>query len=425
MKRARSLAALVAVALGVWFARSVDAQEAETAEAVAAEPRSRDTDSSAHRRAIAPEDLNTAAIEAQLDELEIMLAEPVATRATARVAEPAPDLLTLPDGLGLPLTVHVGVAIVELLGVDENEERFTATLDARITWTDRRLAYPPESRPIGWLSFRGDEADEQLGRMWHPPVRFANMDDEPSFERRGLRIGPRGEVELLTRVTASFHESFDVERFPFDRQRLAVTLVADGSPRELVALVFRQEDLDYTRVPRGAEADGWYARSIDLSRRQVRGWHGEAHDAVDATLVVERAAAETAAPIFIPLFASLVIPLLAIWLNKLEDGEFKIEAFELANVIVGGLFAVIALNFTVSSELATLAHGDNTVARLFSLCYMTLAVALGVNLVVFRYRFLRARFGPFVEEEVFRILTWAIPTMAFGTAIAFVLVAYA
>ena len=420
MIRARACAAALAVLLGLWVARSVEAQEGAG-----------DTTSDVHttserRAAIAPEDSNTAAIAASLEQVEAVLAEAVPTTAVAPSAEAAPvDLLTLPDGLGLPLGVHVGMAIVDLLGVDENEEKFTATLDARITWTDRRLAYPAESRPTGWLSFRGEEADEQLTRMWHPPVRFANMDDEPSFERRGLRIGPEGEVELLIRVTASFHESFDVERFPFDRQRLVVTLVADGSPRELVALVFRQDDLDYTRVPRGAEADGWYARSIDLSRRQVRGWHGESHDAVDATLVVERAAAETAAPIFIPLFASLIIPLLAIWLNKLEEGEFKIEAFELANVIVGGLFAVIALNFTVSSELATLAHGDNTVARLFSLCYMTLAVALAVNLVVFRYRFLRARFGPFVEEEVFRVLTWGIPTVALGTAVAFVLVAYA
>ena len=34
----------------------------------------------------------------------------------------------------------------------------------------------------------------------------------------------------------------------------------------------------------------------------------------------------------------------------MEEGEFQIEAFEQANVIVGGLFAVIALNFTLNAE---------------------------------------------------------------------------
>ena len=64
-------------------------------------------------------------------------------------------------------------------------------------------------------------------------------------------------------------------------------------------------------------------------------------------------------------------------------------------------------------------------SRLFSLNYLTLATALVVNLLVFRYRLLRARFGPFVEEEAFRFITWAVPTFAFASALAFVLVAYA
>jgi hypothetical protein len=369
-----------------------------------------------------------AASRGQAPAPSVEVAVPIAS-AVAAEAAPREDAShaahTVPDGLGLPLEVHVGVAFLELRGVDENEGTFDATLDMRITWIDRGLAYPPEAHPAGWLSYRDEEAEAQLAAMWEPRLRFANMDGEPAYSSRGLRIGPRGEVELIVRTTARFDATFDVERFPFDRQGLAVEIVADRAPRELVSLVFRQADLDYTRVAPGAEADGWHARSVDLSRRIVAGWHGESHDSVHATLTVERDAAVMAAPIFIPLLASLLIPLLAIWLNKLEEGEFKIEAFELANVIVGGLFAVIALNFTVSSELGTLAGGDNTVSRLFSLNYLTLATAPAVNLLVFRYRILRTRFGPFVEEELFRVITWAVPTFAFATALAFVLVAYA
>jgi hypothetical protein len=389
-------------------------QGTETSQPAGTDDASPDTHAASRRDAPAPSVEATAA--------------PVAAVVEAAPA-PAPEEngapLGVPDDLGLPLEVHVGVAFLELRGVDENEGTFDATLDARITWIDRSLAYPPASHPAGWLSYRDEEAETRLATMWEPHLRFANMAGEPAYTARGLRIGPRGEVELIVRTTASFHATFDVERFPFDRQGLTVEIVADRAPREHVSLVFRQADLDYTRVARGAEADGWHARSVDLSRQIVAGWHGESHDSVHATLTVARDAAVTAAPIFIPLLASLLIPLLAIWLNKLEEGEFKIEAFELANVIVGGLFAVIALNFTVSSELGTLAGGDNTVSRLFSLNYLTLATALLVNLLVFRYRLLRTRFGPFVEEEMFRVITWAVPTFAFATALAFVLVAYA
>jgi len=335
------------------------------------------------------------------------------------------DLTSLPTDLGLPVQVHVGVVFADLQGVDENEQLFDATLDVRVTWRDRRLAYPAAETPSGFRGFRAEDAEAQLSRMWEPRLRLANLEGEPRHLVRGLRIRPDGQIELLTRVMGTFHAQFDVERFPFDRQQLRVEIAADGIPRELAMLVFRQEDLDYTRYTSGLEADGWHAHSVDLARRRVQGWHGETHDVVDATLVVERAAAETAAPIFIPLLAALLIPLLAIWLNRLEEGEFKIEAFELANVIVGGLFAIIALNFTVSAEFATLASGDNTVSRLFSLNYLTLAVSLGVNLLIFRYRVVLKRFGPFVEEQFFGWLTWAIPTAAVATAIATVLAAYA
>ncbi len=347
--------------------------------------------------------------------------------AVADVSTPsAPSELTsLPTGLGLPVQVHVGVSFTDLRGVQENEQLFDATLDVRVTWQDRRLAYPASETPRGFRAFGVDEVDAELSRIWEPGLRFANLEGEPRQLVRGLRIRPEGHVELMLRVEGTFHAAFDVERFPFDRQALTVEIVAGRYPRELAALVFRQVDLDYTRFAPGAEADGWHARSVDLSRRRVQGWHGETHDVVDATLVIERAAAETAAPIFIPLLAALLIPLLAIWLNRLDEGEFKIEAFELANVIVGGLFAIIALNFTVSAEFATLASGDNTVSRLFSLNYLTLAASLAVNLLIFRYRVMLKAFGPFVEEQFFGWLTWAIPTAVIATAIATVLVAYA
>ena len=47
----------------------------------------------------------------------------------------------------------------------------------------------------------------------------------------------------------------------------------------------------------------------------------------------------TFATIFIPLFASLLIPLMAPWMNGAKEGGFDIEGFELANFIIGGLFA--------------------------------------------------------------------------------------
>lgn len=105
------------------------------------------------------------------------------------------------------------------------------------------------------------------------------------------------------------------------------------------------------------------------------------------------------------LLAWLLIPLLAIWLNRVEDGAFQIETFELVNIIIGGLFAVIALNFTVNSVYEVLESGDNPINRLFALNYVTLAVSLAVNLLLFRFRVVERAFGIYVQGS--SICSWS------------------
>jgi hypothetical protein len=93
--------------------------------------------------------------------------------------------------------------------------------------------------------------------------------------------------------------------------------------------------------------------------------------------------------------------------------------------VIGGLFAVIALNFTVGAEYPALSAADNTVTRLFGLNYLALATSLVVNLVLFRFGVVRRLFGKYVQEQLYLVLVWALPLLAIGTATAIVLVAMA
>jgi hypothetical protein len=108
-----------------------------------------------------------------------------------------------------------------------------------------------------------------------------------------------------------------------------------------------------------------------------------------------------------------------------REGEFQVEAFELGNLIVGGLFAVIALNFTLNSEYGTLGATDNTVRRLFALNYVALALSLIINLTLFRFNLPMRWFGRYVQEQVFFFLSWAVPVLVLATALAFLLIAMA
>lgn len=316
---------------------------------------------------------------------------------------------SLPLGTGLPLVVRTGVHFLAVGQIDDSAASFDATVDVRLIWDDLRLSYPAAQAPSGYREFRGESADEMLEQIWYPRVRLANLLDDAAFSSRGLRLYPNGRVELLQRTKGRFATPFDVERFPFDRQRLALELVSHREPASQVALDFRQADLEFGRVAKSLQLAGWRVGVIDIQRLAEEGWHGEVHSRLFAALQVARDPASVFAPIFIPLFASLLIPLLALWLNRTEpDGEFRVEAFELTNVLIGGLFALIALNFTVNSAYPMLSAG-NPVALLFGLNYLLLAVNLAINILLMRFGLAKRWFGPHVQIEVYACAVWAMP----------------
>lgn len=331
--------------------------------------------------------------------------------------------LEAPLGKGLPVMVRTAVYFVDIEEIDEHEGEFVAMIDLRLRWEDSRLRYPAEKAPRGFIDLRDEAADARIKEIWTPDVALANVEGRPGEQRHGLRIYPDGRVELMRRARARFKTSFDFERFPFDRQKLQVELVARHDTSDVVVLDHRQDDLSFTRVAGDLTLQGWTAGLLDFRRAPLIGWHGESHSRLWVSVEVARNPVKSLGAIFIPLFASLFIPVLAMWLNRIRDGQFEIPAFELANMVIGGLFAVIALNFTVSSDYPALATADNTVARLFVLDYLLLGLSLVVNLVLFRFGLVQRVFGRHVQEQMYAYLVWALPVLALSTAGAIVLVA--
>jgi len=329
-----------------------------------------------------------------------------------------------PRDKGLPVLVNVGVAFIEILGFDENAGTFEATVDLRVGWTDSRLARAdvPANTPPETL--RDVAAETRMKSIWLPPVVLSNQIGEASASAYGLRIFSDGRVELLRRVTARFTTDVDVGRFPFDHQKLNVAPALRGLTVAQAALRFDQSDIDFSRPARDAQLTGWSVGLVDLQSSTIPGWYNSSEDRVIATLSLERQPGLVVASIFIPLFASLLIPLLAIWLNFMKDGVFQVETHEMVNIIIGGLFTVIALNFTVYSTYVVLSVGDNTVNRLFALNYVTLAMALMVNILFARFNLIARIFQPYVQEQVYYLIMWAVPVAALSIAISLMLTAY-
>ena len=92
---------------------------------------------------------------------------------------------------------------------------------------------------------------------------------------RALRIFPDGRVEMMVRTTATFETPFEVERFPFDRQRLQVEVVSRRESVERLSLEFEQDDLDFSQPPDSNELRDWLPGIVSLKRDVVNGCMGE------------------------------------------------------------------------------------------------------------------------------------------------------
>lgn len=331
----------------------------------------------------------------------------------------------IPTESGLPVLVNVAVYFLELKSFDDNKGEFTCTTDIRYRWTDLRLAYPKADAYRGYKEWRGKEAEEKLASIWTPEIDAVNRGESTSYVGRRVRFFPNGRVEVITRQTATYKVDIHPESFPFDRQNLDIELLTREATTDDVVLMFDTDDVTFSRVSRRAELDGWDPGLVNLDDDVIPGWNGDRYSRVKATLNVDRLPSMGFAPIFIPLMASLLIPLLALWMNKATQDGFEIEAFELANIGIGGLFSVIALSFAIYSSYTAIASGDNTVTRLFGLNYATLALALGIVVALFQFNLAHRVFGGYVHRQLFKWITWAVPVLTVGTALAFLLVAAA
>lgn len=329
----------------------------------------------------------------------------------------------MPRDKGLPVVVQAAASVLSIESFNENAGTFRATIDLRLRWSDSRLA-ATEASGAAPETLRNSAAEARMKDIWVPPVMIANQASGDDRSEYGLRIYPTGRVELLRRLTADFNVDVDVQRFPFDRQKLIVEIAADGLTMSEMSLRFDQSDIDFSRPSTNARLDGWSIGLIDLKSDPQPGWYNATHARIIAALDVQRQPGLVVASIFIPLLASLLIPLLAIWLNTMEDGVFQVDTHEMVNIIIGGLFAVIALNFTVYSSYVILSVGDNTVNRLFALNYIGLASALFVNVLFSRFNVVARVFGPYVQEQAYVTIMWAIPTLILLLATSFMIAAY-
>jgi hypothetical protein len=122
--------------------------------------------------------------------------------------------------------VEVRVFLIDVEGVNTVSQNFTANLTLVLRWQDSSLAHDGP----GSISMPLDD-------VWFPRIQFLNQQRLVSTLPRTVEIYPDGEVVQRQRVWGSFSQPLDLQAFPFDKQRLKVTLANVGFGAEVVNLI--------------------------------------------------------------------------------------------------------------------------------------------------------------------------------------------
>lgn len=330
----------------------------------------------------------------------------------------------MPPGVMLPIPVSLGLRVIRVDDIREAEGTFEATIDLRLSWTDPRLAFDSSREGLRRRLYGGRLAHKKMAEIWDPGIGFENLDDQQGqVVDEALWIDEDGMVEWVRRYRGQFQASFDVSNFPIDRQVLPFEFLSAEHDRHQVLLVEDAAALAFSSAA-PVMFEGWNVGIAEVVSDLVTHWNGTTHSQIRYAITVQREPGDYIAPIFTPIAAVLLVPILAIWLNRWHDHRFAIESFEFMNIAVGGLFATIALTLAVYSSYPFLADGRNVVGRLFTLNYVLLAVAGVIILVLFRsQRGHHPPFSPGVALEIFRAACWIMPAVAVTAVAAIVITA--
>ncbi len=137
--------------------------------------------------------------------------------------------LTRPDPDGVPTEMTVGAYLVDLQGIDDAEQTFSADFFFVMAWRDERLVNV-EGRSLAGCRL-------PIEAIWAPRVLIMNERTvDKSFEDR-VYVEPDGHLEYSQRFQGVFTNRLDLQDFPLDRQTLSIRVVLGRTRAEDVTFL--------------------------------------------------------------------------------------------------------------------------------------------------------------------------------------------
>jgi hypothetical protein len=118
------------------------------------------------------------------------------------------------QGSEQPDSVSVGLRILDIRKVDDRRESIQGEFIFYLSWTDTSLTQPGQK----------DDIRISLEEANAPMVLVRNLEELEEFRTPLVQVSPQGRATYRHRYVGTIRQSFDFQRFPFDRQTWAITL---------------------------------------------------------------------------------------------------------------------------------------------------------------------------------------------------------
>ena len=143
--------------------------------------------------------------------------------AAACGAEPMPA--GMPNPPTSPTKVACALAIIDVVNIDDVNENFQAEIAVLSTWRDPRLAFDPDVEGTPVKLFQGDYQFNEVFKGWWPQIVILNEVGRDDPKAVTVMVFPDGTVRYREQRNALFETPMELHAFPFDTQRLKVSMI--------------------------------------------------------------------------------------------------------------------------------------------------------------------------------------------------------
>ncbi len=249
---------------------------------------------------------------------------------------------------GAPVEVVLGVFVSEILHIDEGENAYETKGYLTMSWVDPRLAFAApadqfelSSEPAQRVYLQHD-AELLLEQIWWPDIEFVNnvRDSDPADEE--VIVSSDGRIEFRERFVETLATTFEMRKFPFDRQRLLMELQPFAwSSRDVV---LKQDEEIFGFSDEFALA-GWHITDVDVEvQSHQEKYEGVPFSQLTVSIAVKRDPGFFVWKFLVPLTIVMLMIASSLWIpaDQIKD---RVAA------TLTGVLTSAAYGFTISRYL--------------------------------------------------------------------------